>query len=102
MLKEEEIYAISNFKLVSAPKKYKAVDADYSINFLYKTKIEKRVASAVIPLYKFELKPFPEVKNLVGNAAMLIDVLVMVRSYRKPETRNNGAHKIDVILTDHR
>ncbi|KAK1394835.1 hypothetical protein POM88_013891 [Heracleum sosnowskyi] len=101
-LKEEEIYAISNFKLVPAPKQYKAVDADYSINFLYKTKIEKWVASAIIPLYKFELKPFPEVKNLVGNVAMLIDVLGMVKSYGKPETRNNGAQKIDVILTDHK
>ncbi|KAL8097603.1 hypothetical protein AgCh_030655 [Apium graveolens] len=71
---ENEVYTISDFKVVPGPKNYKTVDADYTINFYYKTKIEKVVESAInIPQYKFELRPFPDVENLVGNVAMLIE-----------------------------
>ncbi|KAK1389887.1 hypothetical protein POM88_018065 [Heracleum sosnowskyi] len=102
LLKEGEVYTISNFKVVPGPKQYKSVDSEYSINFFFKTKIEKGRDFAAIPMYKFELQPFTAVKTLVGNPTMLIDVVGMVRSYCNLERRNNGAQKMDLVLTDQR
>ncbi|XP_074342503.1 replication protein A 70 kDa DNA-binding subunit D-like [Apium graveolens] len=103
LLKENEVYTISDFKVVPGPKNYKTVDAAYTISFYYKTKIEKTVEPAIsIPQYKFELRSFPDMENLVGNVTMLIDVIGLVKSYGRMEKRNNGAEKIDLVLTDHR
>ncbi|KAF1002010.1 hypothetical protein AG4045_005644, partial [Apium graveolens] len=102
ILKEDEVFVISNFKLVPGPKQYKAVDAEHSINFYYKTKIEKSPDTNVIPHYKFELTPFSDIRNLVGNVNMLIDVIGLVKTYGQMDRRNNGAQKLDVLLTDSR
>lgn len=72
ILKVGEVYAISNFKVVPSPKQYKPVEGDSSINFLYKTKIEKGVETASIPQHKFELKDFTAIQHLVGNVELLI------------------------------
>lgn len=72
ILKEKEVYVILNFEIVPRPKQYRAVAAEYSINFYYKTKVQKPAESNIIPLYKFELRDFNDVNHLVGNVAMLI------------------------------
>ncbi|XP_074377207.1 uncharacterized protein LOC141718722 [Apium graveolens] len=102
ILKEDEVFVISNFKLVPRPNQYKAVDVEHSINFYYKTKIEKSPDTNVIPHYKFELSPFSDIKKLVGNVNMVIDVIGLVKTYGQMERRNNGAQKMDVLLTDSR
>lgn len=45
ILKEKGVYVISNFKVVPTPQNYRAIDAEHSINFYYKTKIEKAADS---------------------------------------------------------
>ena len=72
MLTEDTVYIISNIKLVSGPRSYRSVDRDMSINFFYKTKIQKLDDTGLIPRYKFELQSFHEVKNLVGQVKCLI------------------------------
>ncbi|XP_074374380.1 uncharacterized protein LOC141714781 [Apium graveolens] len=100
ILKEDVIFLISNFKLVPGPKQYKSIDAEHSIIFYYKTKIAKSPDTNVIPHYKFELIPFSDIKKLVGNINMLIDVIGLVKTYGQIERRNNRAQKMDVLLTD--
>lgn len=56
ILSENEVCHISNIKLVPAPKLYRTVDRDLAINFFYKTKIEKKPDTGLIPQYKFELR----------------------------------------------
>lgn len=72
ILTENEVYKISNIKIISGPKLYRSVDRDLAINFFYKTKIEKKPDNDVIPRYKFELQPFHNVNALVGNVRSLI------------------------------
>ncbi|XP_063947543.1 replication protein A 70 kDa DNA-binding subunit B [Daucus carota subsp. sativus] len=102
MLKENEVYSISNLKLVPGPKLYRSVDRDLSVNFFYKTKIEEHQDTGSIPRYKFELQPFHRVKDLVGDTKCLIDVIGMVMSYGQLEKRSNDAQKMDVVLMDTR
>lgn len=63
MLSEQAVYTVSNIKIV---------DRDLSINFYYKTKIEKVPDTGIIPKYKFELKEFEDVHNYVGNVKSFI------------------------------
>ncbi|WOH04500.1 hypothetical protein DCAR_0623909 [Daucus carota subsp. sativus] len=100
MLKENEVYSISNLKLVPGPKLYRSVDRDLSVNFFYKTKIEEHQDTGSIPRYKFELQPFHRVKDLVGDTKCLIDVIGMVMSYGQLEKRSHDAQKMDVVLID--
>lgn len=72
LLIENEVYNISNIKLVPGPKLYRSVNRDLAINFFYRTKIEKIPDTGVIPRYKFELQPFDNVNNLVGDVRSLI------------------------------
>ncbi|KAK1351313.1 hypothetical protein POM88_054477 [Heracleum sosnowskyi] len=78
------------------------VDRDLSINFYYKTKIEKVPDNVIIPRYKFELKEIEDVQNYVGDVKCFIDVIGMVISYGHMEARSNGASKMDVITTNAR
>lgn len=102
LLKEHGVYSVSNFKVVPGPALYRSVDRDFAINFFYKTKIEEKPDTCVIPLYKFELQPFDKVKSLVGQIKCLIDVIGMVLSYGQLEKRSNGAEKMDVVLINER
>ncbi|KAK1383677.1 hypothetical protein POM88_021412 [Heracleum sosnowskyi] len=100
ILSENGVFHISNIKLVPGPKLYRTVDRDLAINFFYKTKIEKKPDTGLIPQYKFELQPFQNVNSLVGDVRSLIDVLGMVSSYGQLEKRSNGAKKIDAVLNN--
>ncbi|KAL8127016.1 hypothetical protein AgCh_014079 [Apium graveolens] len=53
-----------------------------------------------VPRYKFELKEFGEIPNFVADVRCFIDIAGMVLNYGQLETRTNGAHKLDVILTN--
>lgn len=72
ILTENGVYSISNIKLIPGPKLYRSVDRDLAINFFYKTKIEKKPDTCVIPRYKFELKSFDDVNSLVNDVRSLI------------------------------
>ncbi|KAL1803163.1 hypothetical protein ACET3Z_031810 [Daucus carota] len=101
-LKEQSVYTITNFKVVPGPQSYRAVDRELAINFHYKTVIKEILDKEVIPRYKFELKPFENVSNLVGEVKSLIDVIGMITTVGKLETRTNGAQKLDVALVNER
>lgn len=72
LLTKDEVYNISNIKLVPGPKLYRSVDRDLAISFFYKTKIEKKPDTGFIPTYKFELQPFNNIPSLVGDVRSLI------------------------------
>ncbi|KAL1824898.1 hypothetical protein ACET3Z_011676 [Daucus carota] len=72
-LKEQAVYAITNFKVMPRPQSYRTVDMELAINFFYKTVIKEVLGDDVIPRYKFELKPFHSVASLVGEVKSLID-----------------------------
>ncbi|KAK1396106.1 hypothetical protein POM88_005969 [Heracleum sosnowskyi] len=80
-LKENEVYSITNFKVVPGPTQYKTANNAHAINFYYKIKIEKQADNETIPRYRFELKHFDVVSHLVGNLELLIDVVGRVSSY---------------------
>ncbi|XP_074380010.1 replication factor A protein 1 isoform X1 [Apium graveolens] len=100
LLCEGEVYSISNVKIVPGPALYRSVNRDLAINFYYKTKIQKMTQPHTVPRYKFELKEFGEIPNFVADVRCFIDIAGMVLNYGQLETRTNGAHKLDVILTN--
>ncbi|KAK1388646.1 hypothetical protein POM88_016824 [Heracleum sosnowskyi] len=97
-LKENEVYSITNFKVVPGPTQYKTANNAHAINFYYKTKIEKQADNETIPRYRFELKHFDAVSHLVGNLELLIESAAMVGEKQE----QNGAGKRDIVLKDTR
>lgn len=72
LLKEQGVYDISYFKVVTGPILYRSIDGEFVIKFFSKTIIEEKPDTGVIPTYKFELQPFDKVKALVGQFKCLI------------------------------
>ncbi|KAK1360146.1 hypothetical protein POM88_044620 [Heracleum sosnowskyi] len=67
LFSDQGVYKISNIKVVPGHALYRSVDQELSINFYYKTRIDKVLDTRIIPRYKFELKEFEEMKDYVNN-----------------------------------
>ena len=74
-VEEGEVYSITNMKIVPGPKSYRTIDSELSINFFYNTKFKKEFDGRIIPRFKFELQPFNQIKNLVGDVRSFIGTL---------------------------
>ncbi|KAK1391346.1 hypothetical protein POM88_010402 [Heracleum sosnowskyi] len=102
LISEGKVYRISDVRIASAPKKYRAVDRDIAITYYHGTQIEPTRDTAIIPQHKFELTALENIANFVNVVYALIDVTGMVTDYGNPERASNGALKKDIVLANER
>lgn len=76
---EENVYMISNFKIVTAPSLYNVMSGETALSFFHKTTITKTRNTLLIPKYKFELVSFEEARLHVGDTTQLIGKQINIK-----------------------
>lgn len=72
LISEGKVYQISNAKVVTAAKAFRAVDRNVSLLIFHGTRIQPAADTDLIPRHRFDLTPFEEVARLINTTTNLI------------------------------